>query len=369
MFAAEELRLSLDGLPNFVFADDRVSLFVDVSINRERPGNEKKAEENLSAQVSAGKLGQATVAVPPYSDRSAQAYFLLNFSQVSPGEELAFEVTATGAKSASAGAVIYDICHAPKNLRLALDHFVDGKGHRVIFRIPRPDESRSRRWAPLKSLENIFAETSKRKLLLVGDSLGGGIYAENLRKIAAEKFSEFRSTLCDKSPTPVFSLLQKAMTSENEGGAVVVVPGTEDVSVGTPLEEYYLALHALAAVYDSRENPPKKIVLATPPLYAADPAKGNAYAGIAKKVAAERFLVCADLSDIGGATDGATLIEAYPDQQAQEKIAGKLLQAATGGNGNPFGLILPTAMFLLCSLALLWLWIKARHRLPPVAGS
>jgi len=151
----DPVRLSLEALPNFVFADDRVQLVAAVSLGQERPKRIMQAPAMRTANVSLENEGRTIsqeIPVSPYSDRPTAAVWAVDGRRLSHRGELVFRAALRDEKAAEllAGVVILCVDQRCEGVRIAGDHFEDAKGRRILFVIPRADEAAHRRWLPLR---------------------------------------------------------------------------------------------------------------------------------------------------------------------------------------------------------------------------
>ncbi len=368
-----QLTIELGGLPNFVFADERICLSLGISAVRERPAqNGRHAAETRKAQVhltgpAPFQARTRDVLVPPYNDRSAQAPFLIGGQEVAHDSILTVEAAFADSPTGRTEIRALRPERAPPDIRLMFDHFEDAAGRRILFLVPRVSASARRRWYPIKA--TLQGRSDRDAALLVGSRYGSGDYARSLQKLwGPERFLPPALIGADKA-LPVYQLLEAAIQKRTaEAETVFVFPGAEDVRRGTPLEDYRMALHAALAVFDRRLGPLSRLVLATPPPYPSDPGRAAAYHDAALAVARERCWIAADLGALLGtaATGPATanLLPRYPGPAEHERIARCLVRAAMPGLGGWVALLAPCVVFLLVSGALLWLRVRIRYKRP-----
>ena len=361
-------KVSLGSLPNFVFTDDRMEIVVQVSRRANRPVHVPATTNLYPAEITfsgSGRDKKTTLAVPPYRDMSLPVPFGVDFRRLGHGSELVFTAFFTRQpKFKESHAVLLQSVNRPgPEVRLVMDHFEDETGRRVIFLVPRPDDVSHRRWYPVRSMRRLAGQ-ELRKSLLVGAPYGNALYAEELGRILASSEEPFTQEITESSLLPVFSLLLSArLHLDTDARTVFIFPGIEDIRMGTPTSEYYMALQAISAVFDQPPSLTRQVLLATPPPQ-GDLARGEHYRSIALQVARERHIHAVDLRAVSDADETApTIDDKVPSQEAQKRIAACLTQGRRLPRAAVSSLI-PVAGFLFVSIAMFWLCGYARYRAP-----
>lgn len=362
----DRLTVRCGTLPNFVFADDRLELSVPVVCTTDPPKHAKpEATPTRPATLRmTTRNAEQTVelAVPVYNHRSATAHFPVDFAQLAPGEEIFLRAEGQGFVAAETRVAVFDTTDAPENLNVRFDHFEDGEGRRVILRVPRPGDAAHRRWLPLRAAQEL-ATPAIRNAALYGLKYGDDHYADVFRERLKPETPALLTALTANVDVPVFRLFRVTTSAQpkERPEVVYIFPGVNDILRGTPPEEYYMALQAICSVFDTRIDRPRRIVLATPPP-TGDEERARHYSDMVKRVARERHATVADLSRIDTGKGGG-LSQAYLPADAQARMVDVML-AAGCGQRDAWIFALPSAGFLLAALALLWLWRRARYRMP-----
>lgn len=363
---ADRLVLSTESLPNFVFSDDTLSILVSLTLDRDPPPGVTPASTTVRPATVRCRTRldewNEEVSVPVYNHLSATAQFSIDFSRLSDSAEVEFHAASDrfGYRNDTKRAVVMDSTGSLEGVHVVYDHMEDADGRRVIVRVPRPGGSAHRRWLPVRTVDNLLA-SDKGSLLLYGVHYGDNHYAEVFKQAADDRGRQVGVALAVGPDVPVFRLfLLSRSISSVDADAVYIFPGIDDVRLGTPVNDYYMALQAMASTFDTRVDRPRTIALCTPPP-SGEPKRAAAYRDAVRRVAVERHLALVDLSRAYDANHKPGILNAYPGHEEQARIVERMLSAG-GARLTTAVVIVPASVFLLLSKALFWLWAFSRYR-------
>ncbi|MBN2710907.1 MAG: hypothetical protein JXR97_00530 [Planctomycetes bacterium] len=363
---SDDLRILTRSLPNFAFDDDVLEFTIEIYRDEEPPKNaRKRKKDRLEAEVtlSCGEVKETKkVSINYYADQPTAVSFDLDLSTLRDVPELF--VTAVICKTGKTDAKAVRLHHVIKradDIKVDFDHFMTTDGKRVLFLIPRPDDSVHRKWLPVKIINRMFQE-KQHNFLLLGPSMNDNAYAGKLSELVGKnEQATLEIKLLAQKELQIYRMLLLALVcSDKQYEKVFIVPGYEDIHQGLPLDEYYMALQAVTAAFDSGPVPPRRIVLATPPV--KNPGKRTMpYSNLVMRTATERDLFLSNLSTCILAESGKDVISLCPDTDEQNSM-GARIELDGRRNGVMKIVLLPAAIFLIIGFSLFWLWSFSRYK-------
>jgi hypothetical protein len=366
------LRLSLDGLPLLAFGEGPVGLEPILYLDREPPKEAAKRETtrravSVTCSGAHGEGAEATreIQLPPYRDEPAGVRFLAEAEDLGHEREILFRATDGSDRTVEERVVVYWTHLACPPVVFENERFRDGEGRRVLFLVPPVDPMALRRWRPLRVLERTCRGT--HEVAWFSPLAGRGPLGRELRNALGTRGWMLGPVSTDGEGTPVYRFFLAALNEARSAPLTVLLdPGGGDARFGTPVAEYYLALHGAAAALARRGNLVRRMFLLTPPLEGTGRTR---YGDCLERVGRERSLSLLPLAGTEGDADGTAgaLQPRYPDPARAKRRAARIAARLA----RPYERMLTggaLTVFLLFMLMLLWLRVRVRFSLPPDDG-
>jgi hypothetical protein len=373
VFGQDTVELSFAALPDFAYNDETLLLPITVLNNVERPP--KSTDANFISVKLKYKLGHTTkevksLSVPKYNSSSTSYPISADFSALKHKDILTLTLQHR-LKTVMKQAIVFSLTDdIPLNIKSQMGHF-EYEGKRVIFVMPRATEKEYRRWLPAKKMKKLINSDpkgmeAKNTVLLLGAEYNDGRYIQALKaKMQANDPACQLEVACSSGQgVAIFQLLLTVIKNRNNASATAIVfPGINDLRFSTPSYKYMQALQAISCVLQSGANK-RQIVLVTPPPYFANQTRWNHYRQLVIEVARQRHLHLLDLQEIKAKVTASDKSELYCGASGQAALVECLAQAIQVLGGRSFWLSAVLILFVLVSLGLMWLWLRARYSVP-----